>query len=1089
LPGVPLAQDPTGPTRPGSEIPTSADPSRAAQARRLNEELETSRQRSSLAPPFSPPAAGPSQISLPSTDPSKPIVLTAETANCWTRGAYEVWVLRGKCRIEQGTDSARSQEAVVWVRRVDPTEGRRSLTIAYLEGDVVLDVAQNGAQARLTDRSWLGRFETVAGVQVHVPQVQGAPETPPNIYLRAMAARDREITGGVQQAQYAEPATGPTRPGSELGPSPLAPPASSLVRAGPPPAGALPLGARRIRAFSRGETPAQVHWFPDRQSNQWIAAIDSGVNLIIEDIPFHGQGGLARGLQLPSLISVGVWADRMVIWTRGLEEPDLGGGKPQSADVPFEIYMEGNIEFRQGDRVVYADRMYYDVTNQVGTVLGAELLTPVPRYQGLLRFKAEILRQIGQGRFEADNAFITSSRLGTPGYRLQAGSIHFEDLQQPLVDPVTGQPIVNPQTQEPEIEHQQLATSEDNLLYIDDLPVFYWPRMATDLKDSTYYIRRVRARNDSIFGLQFLTDWNTYQLLGIRERPQGTDWGLSLDFMSKRGFGHGTDFHYNRDDFLGIPGKAVGLIDYWGIPDHGNDNLGLDRRSVPPERFYRYRLFAQHRQMLDGDIQLSAEVGWISDRYFVQEYFEREWHEMKDEVTALELKKIRDNTSWSLTAAVRINDFFTQTDWLPRFDHFWLGQPVLGDVLTWFEHSSAAYSQFHTATLPNAAQEPDPAKRSRFLPWEVSPAGDPLGTHSERFVTRQEIDWPFQAGPVKVVPYALGEAAHWGQARDGEDLQRLYGQVGLRASIPVWRVNPEVESALWNVHGLAHKVVFDAEAAWADSNRSVNELPLYDPLDDDSIEDFRRRFVPNTFPSPGTLAPFPAIPKLFDERFYAIRTGMAGWVTAPSTEIADDLMFVRLGMRNRWQTKRGAPGNERIVDWITLDTNVTFFPDKNRDNFGSLMGLLDYDFRWQVGDRLALLSSGIFDFFQSGQRLISVGAFLDRPPKGGLFVGIHQLDGPIHNTILAMSYSYRMSPKWVSAFGTSVDLHNQGNIGQYFSITRVGESFLLSAGFNFDASKGNWGAALSVEPRFLPKTRLGHAGGARIPVAGAYGLE
>jgi hypothetical protein len=216
---------------------------------------------------------------------------------------------------------------------------------------------------------------------------------------------------------------------------------------------------------------------------------------------------------------------------------------------------------------------------------------------------------------------------------------------------------------------------------------------------------------------------------------------------------------------------------------------------------------------------------------------------------------------------------------------------------------------------------------------------------------------------------------------------------------------------------------------------------------------------------------------------------MAGWVTAPSTEIADDLMFVRLGMRNRWQTKRGTPGNERIVDWITLDTNITFFPDKNRDNFGSLVGLFDYDARWQVGDRLALLSSGIFDFFQSGQRLISVGAFLDRPPKGGLFVGIHQLDGPIHNTILAMSYSYRMSPKWVSAFGTSIDLHDQGNIGQYFSITRVGESFLLSAGFNFDASKGNWGAALSVEPRFLPKTRLGHAGGARIPVAGAYGLE
>jgi hypothetical protein len=82
-----------------------------------------------------------------------------------------------------------------------------------------------------------------------------------------------------------------------------------------------------------------------------------------------------------------------------------------------------------------------------------------------------------------------------------------------------------------------------------------------------------------------------------------------------------------------------------------------------------------------------------------------------------------------------------------------------------------------------------------------------------------------------------------------------------------------------------------------------------------------------------------------------------------------------------------------------------------------------------------------------------------------------------------------MSPKWVSSFGTSFDLGNDGNIGQRLTITRIGESLLVSAGFNVDASRGNVGAMLSVEPRFLPKTRLGQAGGVRIPVAGAYGLE
>ena len=93
----------------------------------------------------------------------------------------------------------------------------------------------------------------------------------------------------------------------------------------------------------------------------------------------------------------------------------------------------------------------------------------------------------------------------------------------------------------------------------------------------------------------------------------------------------------------------------------------------------------------------------------------------------------------------------------------------------------------------------------------------------------------------------------------------------------MWRADPTVESVLWNLHGLAHKIVFDAEFSYADANRDMTLLPLYDPLDDDSIEAFRRRFVPNTFPAPpGSFPPTPAIPIQFDERFYALRTGL-GW--------------------------------------------------------------------------------------------------------------------------------------------------------------------------------------------------------------------
>jgi hypothetical protein len=797
--------------------------------------------------------------------------------------------------------------------------------------------------------------------------------------------------------------------------------------------------------------------------------IDQGVNVIIE-----GPGVEVGPLEV-SVIDIST--DRLVVWARGIEVPDLGGQSDLPDDVPLEIYMEGNIVFREGERVVYAERMYYDVNNRIGIVLDAEMLTPVPNYEGILRLKTEVLEQIGPDRFRAENSFITSSRLGRPGYRIETGEAYLEDHQWPVLDPWTGEALRDPQTDQPLVAHERLATARNNFLYLGELPVFYWPYLATDLEDPSYYIRRARLKNDSVFGWQVLTDWDAYQLFGVRNAPPGTEWDLTADYLSERGFGHGTSFSYAGDEFMGLAGPASGLLDYWGIQDEGMDNLGRGRRSIAPEKDYRWRLFWRHRHLLPADFQLTAQLGWISDRNFLEQYYEREWDELKDQTTGVELKRFRDNSSWSVTTDYRINNFFTQTDWLPRADHFLLGQPLLNDLFTWYAHSHVGYARFNTLTPPD-----NPAPGFSYLDWETTlPGGLPLSDRGERAATRQEIDLPLELGPFKVVPYALGEFAHWGKDRTGDDLQRAYGQLGVRASVPIWRVDPYVQSDLWNLRGLTHKVVFDLDASWSDADRDLDLLPLYDPLDDDSIEAFRRRFITTTFGG--------ALPPQFDERFYAVRSGLAGWVTSPATEIAEDLLALRLGVRQRWQTKRGMPGRERIIDWVTLDTHAVFFPEDDRDNFGEVLGLVDYDFRWHVGDRVTLLSQGYFDFFNDGAKVVSVGGFLSRPPRGSLYAGIHVLEGPFSNTVLSTSYTYRMSEKWVSSAGMSIDLGSQGNIGQRFSVTRIGESFLVSAGVNVDASRGNVGAHLAIEPRFLPKTRLGRAGGARIPVAGAYGLE
>ena len=72
-------------------------------------------------------------------------------------------------------------------------------------------------------------------------------------------------------------------------------------------------------------------------------------------------------------------------------------------------------------------------------------------------------------------------------------------------------------------------------------------------------------------------------------------------------------------------------------------------------------------------------------------------------------------------------------------------------------------------------------------------------------------------------------------------------------------------------------------------------------------------------------------------------------------EIADDSAEVKPRPAAALADERGLPGRERIIDWIVFDVEAALFPDPDRDNFGEVIGLIDYDFQWHVGDRLTLL--------------------------------------------------------------------------------------------------------------------------------------
>ena len=343
---------------------------------------------------------------------------------------------------------------------------------------------------------------------------------------------------------------------------------------------------------------------------------------------------------------------------------------------------------------------------------------------------------------------------------------------------------------------------------------------------------------------------------------------------------------------------------------------------------------------------------------------------------------------------------------------------------------------------------------------------------------------------MKVVPYALGELANWGEDLEHDDFNRAYGIVGVRATLPFWAVDPTIQSDLFNVHGVAHKIDLSVDFSLQQATSNLANLPLYDQIQrriDSALRAAIR--VQHLWHDTGH-GPADRAARLPGDLRSALllaapRVGRMGHWPDGNRRRSD-----RRPARRRSAAGRPAaapPGDQHIIDWITLDTEAEIYPD-SKQNFGSVMGLFDYDFHWYVGDRVTLVSSGAADFFNGGQQEISFGAYLNRPSRGNVYLGFYSLNGDIRSNVIATAFTYRMSEKWAATFGTTFDVSPSVNIGQSFTVTRIGESFLTTVGVTVDASRGTVGANLMIEPRALGRERLVKAHGLEIPAAGVNGL-
>lgn len=1007
------------------------------------------------------------QAQSTSTADDKPITIYADMVQGWTEDKQNGLYAKGNVSIERGTTRIKLKEAILWMTKGDGTNV--SQAILYGEGSVTLE--ENSKPKRTLERISI-QWNTTGELRLIAPEKRsGQPDVNSTLYTRArtVLATPPPPNAAVSDLPPVPTTQLATTPGTSEPPSALKLPTTQTVKQGernftqdpisPTPDVANILNrSSTLGISSRTSSPYQYRILPSK-AGEYTVMIWGGITLFAGD-----QNSV-----------IDISCDRAVIWAKGITG-NPGQGIPNFNNFrkeQVEVYLEGHVEIRVRklngpsagvDQLILADRGYYDLGRNSALLSKCELVYRLPGLTLPINVQAAEVRQLDLNNFEANDAVFFASRLPSdPDLKVMAGTLHVELKDVPrkgwlgttAFDPLQGSPV-----QDAAI----YGTANDVKLRLLDFTVGAVSHAEGDLRDPFGPFEGIRFRSDNIFGVGLEVQLDALQLFGI-DKAEGTRWTMSPLFYSKRGPGLITEFQNSGVGLLGFPGRYDSWLRgqiQWDYADL--DQLGRDRQPPVPQEL-RGLLTARHRQELSENWLFQAQLGYQSDRNFYEQWWKRQYDEDLNQETFAMLKYQNEQFAFSGLVKPNIRPWVNEGQALPRGDGWLVGQDLF-QTLTYYGHASAGLYRFNTTSdLPDSYFStvfPNEFDRYRPLP----PSSDMPHRESfwlSRFSLMNEITWPIKLGVLNISPYGMADLSYYSDDMSGADAGRVWWAYGARAAIPFSRLYSNVQSDFFNVRGIYHKLSIEADYRNAQSNVDFRRLPLLDRLDDDPTDQARRDLRMYRLMN-GTNLNLATSP-LYDPQLYALRRG---YLNSPDN--LDDMEYVRFGMRNRWQTKRGVEEAERIVDWLSFDLFATWFPTQDRDNYGHPLGLIDYNFRWQIGERTSILSQGMIDPFQDGAKSISLGLLIERTERMRFYFGYYKLD-PVGTDAVIFSQSYVINPKYSITWSSSYDFGTTNNLGQSLLITRTGSDIQVSLGLGWDPLRNNFNATFEVYPTVMGPTR------------------
>ncbi|MCE9533344.1 MAG: hypothetical protein K8T89_19795 [Planctomycetes bacterium] len=1015
--------------------------------------------------------------------------IQADEITTWEEQKQRVLALNGKVLISQGTKQVRADRAFIWIAIDERPEPGFSRGEIYATGNVQMPSSGSteSIPAVLLRFSSRGDLNVRGGTKIQKKSLadtvayqtavlaRGAQPTPARLPVAVKPTESpyRPIVP-VQNTMpvprldaTAEPITVVLAPPA-LDPLPGAPGGSTTYE--PPtfesPTIPLPnVSTRRIKIGNRSSNPTNAKYL-NLGNGEQIALVTGGIKLLAS---FQDKDGLILDME----------ADQLVWWQKGNNSQDLieamrDDGVSQGNEKETEVYLSGNVVVRYGsnavkrnadgspteDKILRADRVYYDLTRNraIATNVNLEMISTDMAVPTI--FRSDEIWQLSAQESKAIKSKAAASKLpGDPGLDMRMNQLTITEEKNQVRRTIFGTSFIDRDTGEEQVGSLRRFKARNSYLELGGVPVMWYPYLSGDVNDPLGPLENFVFRQDQIFGTQFLSTWSMTELIGIKKMP-GERWDLMLDYLSERGPAAGMVYDLSAPKLFGFEAPFTTHVLAYGIYDQGVDQLAGPRSTdfVPSQ--FRGRVNWRHVQEYE-DFSYQGQLAYLSDRNFLEQYYKNTFDVGPNEESFAYLKYQQGQGALTLLAQKNLDRYWvTETQWLPKLEGYWLGQSFF-DRLTYNTWGSAGYANLQTFNLP-----------ANDFPSGTLPPANPfeLPVRTGRFDWMHQLSMPIDAGAVKVVPYVVGDVAYYTSDVNGDSRGRLYGGAGARASMPLSRLYDGVQSEFLNLKGIYHKATLNGNYYNAYSDTPYNLLPQLDRLNDDATQQSIRDITPwQPIYLPTTAGNALATSPLYNPRLYAIRR-----LVDTRADTLDTVQVVQADLSQRWQTKRGYPGMEHTIDYITFDLSASYFPAYNRDNFGHPVSFIEYAGSWAVGDRNGFTSNGWTDPFAFGTRYWDVSTYYNRPDGTNFTLGYRHYN-PVNSRLLFGSVSYVFSPKYSVAFNSAFDFGLQQNMSTGFTFTRTGTDLTWNVGFTYNALVKNFSFNFMVIPNLMA-SRAGSAG-------------